>query len=94
MKRTIVVLVILVFCAAAFGSPIAQSVNFVKGKNKIDVMIGGMLFTSYIYGNELTKPMLVPLRTPSGIVVTRRNPLVEIKGGSDDHQHHVGIFLG
>jgi hypothetical protein len=93
MKRTIVVLVILVFCAAAFGSPIAQSVNFVKGKNKIDVMIGGMLFTSYIYGNELTKPMLVPLRSPSGIEVTRRNPLVEIKGGSDDHRHHVGIFF-
>ena len=67
--------------------------EFVKGKNKIDVMVGGRLFTSYVYGNELTKPMLVPLRSPSGVVVTRRNPLVEMKGGSDDHQHHVGIFF-
>jgi hypothetical protein len=93
MERTIVVLVTLAFCAAAFGSPIAQSVDFVKSKNKIDVMIGGRLFTSYIYGNELTKPMLVPLRSPSGIEVTRRNPLLKIKGGSDDHPHHVGIFF-
>ncbi|MHC4559663.1 MAG: DUF6807 domain-containing protein [Planctomycetota bacterium] len=93
MKRTTVVLVVLVLCAAALGNPIAQSVEFFKSKNKIDVMIGGRHFTSYIYGNELTKPMLVPLRTPSGIEVTRRNPLVEMKGGSNDHQHHVGIFF-
>ncbi|MHC4537912.1 MAG: DUF6807 domain-containing protein [Planctomycetota bacterium] len=93
MKRTAVVLVVLGFCAAALGSPIAQSVELIKGKNKIDVMVGGQHFTSYVYGNEHTKPMLVPLRTPSGIEVTRRNPLVQLKGGSDDHQHHVGIFF-
>jgi len=93
MKRTAVVLVVFVFCAAALGNPIAQSVEFIKSKNKIDVMVGGRHFTSYVYGNEHTKPMLVPLRTPSGIEVTRRNPLVQLKGGSDDHQHHVGIFF-
>jgi hypothetical protein len=71
----------------------AQSVDFIKGKNKFDVMIGGRLFTSYVYGNELTKPMLVPLCSPSGIEVTRRNPLVEIEGGSSDHKHHVGVFF-
>ena len=93
MKRTVVALVVLVLCAAALGNPIEQSVDFIKGKNKIDVMVGGRHFTSYVYGSELTKPMLVPLRSPSGIEVTRRNPLTEMKGGSDDHQHHVGIFF-
>ena len=87
------VLVVLMLWSAALGNPIAQSVELVKSKNKIDVKIGGRLFTSYVYGNELTKPMLVPLRSPSGIEVTRRNPLVKIKGGSDDHRHHVGIFF-
>jgi len=33
------------------------------------------------------------VRTPSGIEVTRRYPLVKLKGGSDDHLHHVGIFF-
>ncbi len=93
MKRTAVVLVVLVLCEAALGIPKDQSVEFIKSKNKIDVMVGGRLFTSYVYGNELTKPMLVPLLSPSGIEVTRRNPLTEMKGGSDDHQHHVGIFF-
>ena len=92
MKRTAVVLVVFILCAAAIGSPM-QSVEFIKGKNKIDVMMGGRHFTSYVYGNKHTKPMLVPLRTPSGIEVTRRNPLEQLKGGSDDHQHHVGIFF-
>ncbi|MHC4240763.1 MAG: DUF6807 domain-containing protein [Planctomycetota bacterium] len=93
MKRTAVILVVLMLCAAALGNPIDQSVDFIKSKNKIDVMVGGRHFTSYVYGNEHTKPMLVPLRTPSGIEVTRRNPLVQLKGGSDDHLHHVGIFF-
>lgn len=93
MKRTAVALVVFVLCATALGNPIDQSVEFIKSKNKIDVMVGKRHFTSYVYGSELTKPMLVPLRSPSGIEVTRRNPLVKIKGGSDDHQHHVGIFF-
>ena len=93
MKRTAVILVVFVLCSAALGNAGVPKVEFVKGKNKIDVMVGGKHFTSYVYGNELTKPMMVPLRSPSGVVVTRRNPLVEMKGGSDDHQHHVGIFF-
>lgn len=93
MKRTAVVLVVFVLCAAALGNAGVPKVELVKGKNKIDVMVGGRNFTSYIYGTKHTKPMLVPLRTPSGIEVTRRNPLVQLKGGSDDHQHHVGIFF-
>jgi len=93
MKRTALVLVVFELCAAALGNAGVPKVELVKGKNKIDVMVGGKHFTSYIYGTEHTKPMLVPLLTPSGIEVTRRNPLVQLKGGSDDHQHHVGIFF-
>jgi len=93
MKRTTTVLAVLLLVIAALGNQRVSKVEFVKGKNKIDVMVGGKHFTSYIYGNELTKPMMVPLRSPSGIVVTRREPLVEMKGGSNDHSHHVGIFF-
>jgi len=93
MKRTTTVLIVLVLAISALGNQRAPKVEFIKGKNRIDVMVGGKRFTSYIYGNELTKPMMVPLRSPSGIVVTRREPLVEMKGGSQDHSHHVGIFF-
>ena len=88
------VLVVLVLSVGALGAPtVPKKVEFIKGENKIDVTIGGKHFTSYVYSSELPKPVLVPLCSPSGIVVTRRYPLVEMKGGSKDHHHHVGIFF-
>ncbi|MBW8035847.1 MAG: hypothetical protein FVQ79_09505 [Planctomycetes bacterium] len=68
-------------------------VKFVQGEDKIDVMIGGELFTSYMYGGELTKPVLYPVKTPSGIKVNRGAPFEEIEGEKTDHPHHVGIFF-
>lgn len=91
--RMTVLATLLVFTVPSLAQNIKPKVDFVKEKNKIDVMIDGKLFTSYLYGDNLPKPVLVPVRTPSGIEVTRRHPLVELKGGTDDHLHHVGIFF-
>ena len=70
----------------------------------IDVLIDGRPFTSYIHevnpakpmaaeGVLLTKPVLYPLRTPSGIVVTRRWPFEKIDGERQDHPHHIGLYF-
>jgi len=91
MKKTILVLSICLLMNQAQAAP--PKVEFVKGDNRIDVVIAGKPFTSYLYGDELPKPLLVPVRTPSGIEVNRRYPLIEIPGGSMDHEHHVGIFF-
>jgi hypothetical protein len=91
MKKTILLLVVSLFVTELRAAP--SVVEFAQGDDRIDVMIGGKLFTSYLFGRELTKPVLVPIRTPSGIEVNRREPLVEIEGGSMDHEHHVGIFF-
>jgi len=72
----------------------APTVKFVRGDNKIDVMIGAKHFTSYLYGNQLTKPSLFPVYTPSGIMVSRGYPLMKVEGESTDHLHHTGIFFG
>lgn len=93
MKKTICVLVVLVIGASALAEKTKRNVELVKGDNKIDVLIGGKLFTSYVFGDDLPKPVLVPVRSPSGIEVTRRHPLVELEGGTDDHLHHVGIWF-
>jgi len=68
-------------------------VEFIQGDNKIDVMIGGRYFTSYLYSDELTKPVLFPVHTPSGIVVNRSYPLIKVEGESEDHPHHIGVFF-
>ena len=70
-----------------------QTVDFVQGEKRIDVMAGGKLFTSYRYGDELTKPVLFPVLSPSGIAVNRGFPLEPVEGESEDHPHHVGVFF-
>ncbi len=91
MKKSVFLLLISMFAANLMAE--APKVELIRAKNRIDVMIAGELFTSYLYGENMTKPLLVPVRTPSGIEVNRRRPLTEIEGGSTDHEHHVGIFF-
>ncbi len=71
-----------------------SKVQFVQGDNQIDVMIDGKLFTSYKYDpTKLTKPVLFPVISPSGIEVNRSFPFKEVEGESKDHPHHTGIFF-
>jgi len=93
MKKMTFVLLLLLIATPALAENAEPQVKLVKGNNKIDVLIAGRLFTSYIFGEELPKPSLVPVRTPGGIEVSRRHPLVEMKGGTDDHLHHVGLWF-
>ncbi len=60
---------------------------------RVDVIIDGKPFTSYIYPTSLKKPTLFPLRTAKGTVVTRGYPLEPRKGERVDHPHHVGLWL-
>jgi hypothetical protein len=70
-----------------------QLVKFVQDTNKIDILIGDNLLTTYQYGSELTKPILYPVNSPSGILLTRHFPFEIIPGESNDHPHHMGIFF-
>lgn len=60
---------------------------------KVDVYFDGALFTSYIYPSNLDKPVLYPLKTSSGIVVTRGFPIEPRPGERVDHPHHVGLWF-
>ncbi len=91
MRKAVVILSMCLLAAKAGAAP--STVELVKGDNRIDVVIAGKPFTSYVYGDDMTKPVLVPVRTPSGIEVNRRHPLVKTQGASSDHEHHVGIFF-
>ncbi|MBW8039536.1 MAG: hypothetical protein FVQ85_06005 [Planctomycetes bacterium] len=93
MKKIISVLSIAIFVVPVLARQDKPKVQLIERDSKIDVMISGKLFTSYVYGSELTKPVLVPVRTPSGIEVNRRRLLTEAEGASTDHPHHVGIFF-
>lgn len=102
MKRSL--LFILTIC---FGAMIAlmaftvvkspQSKRFAivenKDENRIDVIIDGKPFTSYIYPDNMMKPVLYPLRSADGLLITRGWPLDPRPGERVDHPHHVGMWL-
>jgi hypothetical protein len=64
-----------------------------EADRRVDVLVDGKPFTSYIWPTTLKKPVLYPLRTSAGTVVTRGFPLEPRPGERVDHPHHVGLWL-
>ena len=64
-----------------------------EADKKVDVMVAGELFTSYIYPDNIKKPVLWPLISPGGNTLTRSYPMLNKAGDRTDHPHHVGVWL-
>ncbi len=67
-----------------------------EDKKRIDVYIDQTHFTSYLFseeGSSLKKPILYPLKTASGINITRGWPFDKKAGERVDHPHHTGHWL-
>lgn len=62
-------------------------------KNSVDVLFDGSLFTAYIYPKTIMKPVLWPVKTAKGTVITRSYPLEKVPGERTDHPHHIGIWF-
>jgi molybdenum ABC transporter molybdate-binding protein len=60
---------------------------------RVDISIGGKPFTSYIYPGTIKKPVLFPLRSAAGTIVTRGFPLEPRAGERADHPHQVGAWF-
>jgi hypothetical protein len=72
-----------------------ESVSVVPNEQsqRVDILVGGRPFTSYIWPSALKKPVLYPLRTARGTVISRGFPLEARAGERTDHPHHVGLWL-
>lgn len=81
---------LLLMCLATWSF---AKVELVQGDSKIDVKIDGKLVTTYLYKADMTKPVLYPVYTPSGIFLNRHFPFEKVEGETKDHPHHFGIFL-
>jgi len=62
-------------------------------ERRVDVTIEGKAFTSYVWPETLTKPVLFPILTAKGTPVTRGFPLEPRAGERTDHPHQVGLWL-
>jgi len=91
-------LIVHFVCAASVLNLTAQKAQPVKivrsaTEKKVDVFIAGKLFTSFLYPDTLEKPVLYPVHSANGTVVTRGFPLNPQPGDPNDHPHHIGIWF-
>ncbi len=79
------------------GNEVAPSsgVTFISdtAHKKIDVQIHGEHFTSYVYDGKTPKPILFPVKTKSGKIVTRGFPYEPRPNERVDHPHHAGLWF-
>jgi hypothetical protein len=64
-----------------------------ESARRADILIDGKPFTSYIWPDSLAKPVLYPLRSATGTIVTRGFPLEPRPGERIDHPHHAGLWF-
>src|SRR6267143_1744766 len=97
MKSGLSYLLLSLFVLAFIPASNAQKKEWVKvikqKGNKVEVLIGDKLFTSFLYPDTLEKPVLYPLRAANGAIVTRGFPLDPRPGDPTDHPHHIGTWL-
>jgi hypothetical protein len=90
-----VALFLCALCGVAAKSLPADRISLTVNEpsRRVDVYIDGQPFTSYIWPTTLKKPVLYPLRTAKGTIITRGFPLEPRLGERVDHPHHAGLWL-
>lgn len=101
-KQNTLMIVVTVTMTCLAGC--ATNVEFHEHSNKIDVHINDQHFTSYLFGLDpnkplvvsdrlLAKPVLFPVYSPNGVLMTRGYPFLDIEGENRDHPHHMGVYF-
>jgi len=96
--RSLALLGIVLICCSTVASQTQSSdagVRVVANESarRVDVFVDGKPFTSYIWPDTIKKPVLNPLRTASGTIITRGYPIEPRPGERVDHPHHVGLWF-
>ncbi|MDB5111769.1 MAG: Methane oxygenase PmoA [Mucilaginibacter sp.] len=88
-------IITLIHLSAIVQAQKKEQVTMVKSikDKRIAIFIGGKPFTSFRYPDSLEKPVLFPLRTADGRMVTRGFPLEPRPGEPTDHPHHIGLWF-
>ena len=84
---------LLVSAAVSEGAAVVVEVKPRPGERRVDVLVEGRPFTAYIWPERLAKPVLFPIRTARGTLVTRGFPLEPRPGERVDHPHQVGLWF-
>ncbi|MGH9763958.1 MAG: DUF6807 family protein, partial [Blastocatellia bacterium] len=64
-----------------------------ESARRVDITVDGQPFTSYVWPAALTKPVLFPIMSATGELVTRGFPPDPRRSERTDHLHQVGLWL-
>jgi hypothetical protein len=93
MKTAVAGALLLSASTVAMAGPARVDIRQNEKERRVEILVDGQLFTAYIWPQRLAKPVLYPIRTASGSVVTRSFPLEPRAGERDDHPHQVGLWF-
>ncbi len=79
--------------ARPFALPAQVAIRNIDNDH-VEIQINGQTFSDFYIGHQYSKPFLAPLRSATGLIVTRRFPMEQVEGESRDHPHHRGLFIG
>jgi len=85
-------------CSENKESVLTNEINLVHNdvEQKVDVLVDGKLFTSYLYTDKLSvlkKTVLFPIVAANGAIISRGFPLEPRPKERTDHPHHIGAWL-
>lgn len=95
MKKYLIAALALMFFTTLSEASKKQKVEFknLDARQKVEVWIGGKLFTAYLYPDNMEKQSLYPIASASGKLITRGYPLDPRPFERTDHPHHVGLWF-
>ena len=90
--------ILCLFCTqkADEYSSLQVDVNHDEANQRVNILVDGKAFTSYLYTDKipnLKKPVLFPVYSAGGSIITRGYPLEPRKGERTDHPHQIGYWL-
>jgi hypothetical protein len=93
--RTVMALIVAAVAMSALRAAGGMAVTVTPNETarRVDIAIGGKPFTSYLWPEQVKKPVLDPIRSANGTPVTRGWPLNPRPGERIDHPHHVGLWF-
>lgn len=87
----------MIFCSLAMTHTVQGQKGFTlidkPANKKVEVRYDGKLLTAYCYFDSTEKPVLFPIKTVSGVTITRGYPVAPRLGERTDHPHHLGLWL-
>jgi hypothetical protein len=93
MRKSVGVAIAAVLAVGSVSGAAEVKVVPDEARRRVDVTVDGKPFTAYIWPDTLKKPVLYPVRSARGTLVTRGWPLDPRPGERMDHPHHVGLWF-